>query len=195
MNGRSFSARPMRLIAHRVHAACVDPAVVKVEQRADGDRIVNGFVRITGRVQSIDVRRLNRDRVLVHLADKAKQRLLRIGKLRRLDIFQYALHQFRAAQQFRRDRGVGFRSKRALIPARCVSSNELTRSGAERGRPAQNLLSKSLQVNRRIDLVREHVQDLRVLLSRLAHHVDRARIVIVSAMLLDVFQKHGSHKF
>jgi len=45
----------MRLVAQRVDAGGVDPAVVEVEERADGQRVVGGLVRPPGVVQGLNI--------------------------------------------------------------------------------------------------------------------------------------------
>ena len=57
MDCGSFCACCMRLIAHRMDAAGIDPAVIEIEQRANRDGVVDGFVRVADRMQRFDVRR------------------------------------------------------------------------------------------------------------------------------------------
>jgi hypothetical protein len=52
---------------------------------------------------------------VVHLSDKPKQNLLRLGEQRGFHVREHARDQFRAAKEFRRDRGVRLRSKRAIV--------------------------------------------------------------------------------
>jgi len=96
-------------------AAGVDPLVIEIEQSADGDRIVDGFVRESRFVEDRDVRRLNGNGIVVHLSHKPKQNFLRLGERRGFDIREHTRNQLRAAKQFRRDRGVRLRSKRAIV--------------------------------------------------------------------------------
>ena len=44
MNRRTLAAQTVRLVAHRVNAARIDPSIVKIEQRADGQRVVDCLV-------------------------------------------------------------------------------------------------------------------------------------------------------
>ena len=115
----------MRFIAHGMNAACVDPPVVEIEQRADGDRIVDSFVRESRFVEWCYVRRLNGDGIVVHLSHKAKQDFLRFGEQRGFYVREHTRDQFRAAKQFRRDRGVRLRSKRAIVQLGRVGGNQL----------------------------------------------------------------------
>ena len=98
-----------------MNAACIDPPVVEIEQRADGDRVVDGFIGESHFMKDCDVRRLNGNGIVVHFSHKPEQGLLRLGEQRGFYVGEHARNQFRAAQQFRRDRGVRFRSKRALV--------------------------------------------------------------------------------
>ncbi len=77
-------------------------------------------------MQSFNVRLANINRVEIDFTDKPEQRLLRIGKRRRLRIGEHSVNKFDSSynpsrdgrmisQQLRRDRGVGLRSKRAVI--------------------------------------------------------------------------------
>ncbi len=76
MNCGSLCSLPVCLIAHRVNAAGVDPTIVKIEERADGNGVVDRLVGITGLVQGLDIRRLNRNGIAIDLADEAEQRFL-----------------------------------------------------------------------------------------------------------------------
>ena len=105
----------MRFIAHGMNAACVDPPVVEIEQRADADRIVDGLVRKSRFVEDCDICGLDGNGIVVHLSHKAKQGFLRLGEQRGFYVREHTRNQFRAAKQFRRDRGVRLRSKRAIV--------------------------------------------------------------------------------
>ena len=80
-----------------MNAACIDPPVVEIEQCADGDRIVDGLIRESCLVKDRDVRRLNGNGIVVHLSDKPKQNLLRLGEQRSFHVREHARNQFRAA--------------------------------------------------------------------------------------------------
>jgi len=79
VNRRPFRAHPMRFIAHRMYPARVDPAIIKIEQRASCDRIVNRFVIKARFMQHGNIGRPNRNRVVIHLAHKTEERLIRIA--------------------------------------------------------------------------------------------------------------------
>ena len=101
----------MRFVTHSVYAAGIDPAIVKVEQRANGDRVIDRFIGVTRRMQCLDVITLNIVRVMVHLANEPHQSLFCFGQRGRFNIGKDTFDEFFAAQQFRRDRGVRLRSK------------------------------------------------------------------------------------
>src|SRR5579884_4182851 len=88
INCRSFRALPVGFITHRMHAACIDPPVIEIEERAYGDRIIDRFVRITGCMQCLNIARPDGNGIMIHLAGKPEQRLFRIRKLRGFDICQ-----------------------------------------------------------------------------------------------------------
>ena len=106
MDGGSLGSCRMCLIAHRVNATCVNPAVVEVEQRADGDGVVNSFICIADCMQGGNIVSLDFVRVTIHLTHKSHKSLFRFGQGGSLEISQDARHKIFATQQFRRDRGV-----------------------------------------------------------------------------------------
>ena len=59
MGCRSLGAGGVCGIAHRVHAARINPTVVEIEERANGDGVINRLVCVAFHVQSLDVLRLN----------------------------------------------------------------------------------------------------------------------------------------
>jgi len=80
VEGASFSALAMGLIGERVNSACVDPAVVEVEQGADGDGEVDPFVGPAGGVEELHIFRRDAGRVAVDLVDEAEQRFVFVVK-------------------------------------------------------------------------------------------------------------------
>jgi len=126
VNGRAFGAHRMRFIAHGLNAAGIDPAIVKVEQGADGDGVVNDFVSVAGRMQEVDIGRADVHRFAIHFSHKPHERFFGLGEQRCFEIGEDAVDQLFTAEQFRRDRGVRFRSKRAVVQVRGVSGDQLT---------------------------------------------------------------------
>ena len=129
MNGRPLCSGTVRFIAHGVNAARVDPAIVEVEERADGDGVVDCFVGEAGLVERCDVGRLNGKGIAVHFVHEAEESFLRLGEERSFEVREDAGHQFGAAEQFRRDRGVRLGSKRARVQVRGVGGNQLADAG------------------------------------------------------------------
>ncbi len=76
MDCGSLSSHCVRLIAHRMYTAGIDPPIVKIEQCANGDCIVNRFVGIAGLMQYLDIRRFNGHRIAIHFVNEAEQRFL-----------------------------------------------------------------------------------------------------------------------
>ena len=113
----------MRLVTHCMNAAGIDPPVIKIEERTDGQGVVNRLVAVARLVQHSHIRRTNVDGVLIDLSNKSEEGLFPIGESGRLRIPDHAFHQFQIIQQFRRDRGVRLQSKGALIEAGSVGRN------------------------------------------------------------------------
>src|SRR5580658_2532069 len=82
----TFRAHPVRFLAHRMHAARVNPTVVEVEQRAYRKGVVNGLIRITCFVQRFDVARPNPHRVEIHFPHKPEQCLFLFAEPGRFQI-------------------------------------------------------------------------------------------------------------
>jgi len=70
----------MRLVAHRVDAASVDPTVIEVKQGTHGYGVVNGLVREARFVKDGYIGRVDGHRVFIDLADEAEKSLVRIAK-------------------------------------------------------------------------------------------------------------------
>ena len=88
----------MRLVAHRVDAAGVDPSIVEIEKRTDREGVVNGLVAVTCLMQQSDIRRPNVNGILIDLADKTEQRFFLIRQSGRLNVPDDAVYQFLAIQ-------------------------------------------------------------------------------------------------
>ena len=108
-----------------MNTACVNPTIVEIEQCAYGNSVVDRFIRKAGFMESLDLWRPDRSGIFVYFPNKTKQSFLLFAELRRFDIVEDARNYFLAAQQFRRDRGVRLRSKRALIQMRRISGDQL----------------------------------------------------------------------
>ncbi len=76
----------VRFIAHGMNAAGVDPAIVEIEQGADGDCIIDRFVGEPSLVEGLDVGGLNGNGIAIHFSDEAKESFVPIGKKRSLEV-------------------------------------------------------------------------------------------------------------
>ena len=91
-----------------MHSAGVDPAVVEIEQRAGRNCEVNGFVAAADSVERFHVFRCDSGRIMVDFFDETEQRFVFLVEPGVFEVAKNAPHQFFAAQQFRRNCGVGF---------------------------------------------------------------------------------------
>jgi len=117
MDSRPFRSRAMRLVAHRMYATRVDPTVIEIEQGTHGNGVVNGLIRETRVVKGRDIGWAYGRGIFIDFADEPEEGLIRIRQLRRFEAGDNAIHQCLILQQFRRDRGVSFCSKRAVVEA------------------------------------------------------------------------------
>ena len=76
MHGGAFGAHRVSLITHGMNATGVDPAIVKIEERADRDGVVNRLVSVADLVEGLDIGGLDGGRVAIHLLDEAHKRFL-----------------------------------------------------------------------------------------------------------------------
>lgn len=100
---------PGHFVCHRGHVAHsgrVDPVVVELEQRANGDRVIERFIRPAGLSRAIDILLANGSRVANHFLDERVERAILVREGRRPDVVQNTLDELPIAQQLRRDRGV-----------------------------------------------------------------------------------------
>src|SRR5579875_111220 len=65
--GRPLCKLSMRLLRHRMYAGGVDPAVIEIEQGADGDGEIELFVRPSQMMQRLDVIGCDPGRVMIDL--------------------------------------------------------------------------------------------------------------------------------
>ena len=98
MLGGAFGTHAVGFVAHGVDAAGINPTIVEIEERADGDGVIDGFVGKTGGVQSGDIGRANGDRIFIHLTDKAEQSFIGIAQFRSFEIGDHAVHQIMILQ-------------------------------------------------------------------------------------------------
>ena len=116
---------------------------------------------------------------MIDFADEAKESFLALGEPRRLYVVQNALHQIFITQQFRRDRGVRLRSKRAVIQAGRIAGDQFADTGRQGRRFTKHFLGEPFQMRSGRHLERKHVQDLRVFWPGPTHHVDGLGVIVV----------------
>ena len=67
----------MCFLTHGVDSAGIDPAIVEIKQSTHRDGIVDSLIAIADGMQSLDIRRLDGDRLPVDLAYKMKESFFR----------------------------------------------------------------------------------------------------------------------
>jgi hypothetical protein len=183
----------MGFLAERVDTGRINPAVVEVEERADRNGVVDGGVRPAGLVQRGDIRRSDVNRIAIDFIDETQECLLGFGERRRRDILDDSRDQGFVPEQFRRNCGVRFQSKRAIVACRSVSGNEFAEAGAQRGGFAHDGLREALQVLGGMRLKREHVPDLWVLGAGFAGGLDEIPERALGFGGFHIAKKHGFH--
>jgi len=126
-----LSLHPVGFIGHGVDAGRIHPAIVEVEQSANRNRIVNGFVGPAMLVQLDDVLAADAGGVTIGLIDKPQQRLFGGGQRSGIEVIQDGRDEV-FSQQFRRNCGVRLDSKRALVARRYERCDQLPETRAER---------------------------------------------------------------
>ena len=101
-----FSGHVVHLGGHIVDARRIDPVVVELEEGANGDCIVERFVRPARGADAVSIGLGNCRRIVDHLLDEAVESAVLVRDRRRLDIVQNALDDIAIPVQLRRDRGV-----------------------------------------------------------------------------------------
>ena len=132
MNRRPLAPLAVGLIAQRVDAGSVDPAVVEIEKGAHGNGEVQLFVGPASRPDGVEIGGGDSRRIMVHHVDEPEERLVAIVEPAGFDIGQDRLDERRVTKQFRRNCGVRLDSKRAVVAARRVGGDQLAQAGAER---------------------------------------------------------------
>ena len=115
-----------------MHACRVDPPVVKIEQGADRNGEIKGFVRPSLGARDVQIDGRDRRRLVIHLVDESEERLVLFVEARGLQIGEDRVDQRRIAQEFRRNCGVGLQSKFAVIALRRKRGDQLAYPGTER---------------------------------------------------------------
>jgi len=128
---------------HIAHARGVDPVVVELEERADGNRVVESFVRPPGFENPIDILLTDRRRVVDHFSNEGVERPVLVREWGRVDVGQNTLNEIPISEQLRRDRGVGADSEEALVEFGGQRRDELPLARWERRGAAHHFLCES----------------------------------------------------
>ncbi|MBZ5528527.1 MAG: hypothetical protein LAN71_11580 [Acidobacteriia bacterium] len=98
-------------------AGSVTPAIIEIEEAANGDGVVNGFVGPAGGLEGFDVLTGDVVGMQSEFLDKDQESLFLLGQGGSSKVAQNRVYQFLIAEEFRRTGGMGARSKRALVAA------------------------------------------------------------------------------
>lgn len=159
-----------------MHTCGIDPAVVEIEQGADGDGVVDLLVRPSGLIKRLHVFGGDVWRIVIHFVDEAQESLLGVCKRRGLHVVHHFFDEAFVGKQFRRDRGVRLRSKRAVIAARSVGGDEFAEAGGKRGGLTHDLLREAGEVFSGGGFEGEKVPDLGVIAAEPLHGFNRLEI-------------------
>jgi len=112
---------------HIAHTRSVNPFIVKIEECAHGDGIVQRLLAPARSPYLLYVFLLKPTGLPVHFLDECKQRLLSIGDRSSSIILQHSGDQRAISQQGRRDRGVGADSEPTVVTLGGKSRNQLAK--------------------------------------------------------------------
>jgi hypothetical protein len=129
-----------------MHTRSVDPTVIEIEQSADGNGVVEGFVGPAGLPHFLHVFGEDLIGLFVDLLYKLEERFLGLRDGRSSIILEDGSYLAGIAEQFRRDRGVRANSERALVAAGGEGGNEFSHARRKRRGPAHHLMRKSREV-------------------------------------------------
>jgi hypothetical protein len=115
VDGGPFASLAVGRIGEGMHAGGVDPAVIEVEEGADGDGEIDGFIVPPRGVEGLHVFGGDARRILIDLGDEAEEGFVLVVERGRFEVAQDALDELFAAEQFRRNCGVRLDSKRAFV--------------------------------------------------------------------------------
>jgi len=110
-----------------------------------------------------------------------------------LQVPESAPNEFLTAEQFRRNCGVVFRSKRTIVVVGSEGGDQLAQTGAERAFAAHDFLREPAQVIGGGGAKGEEVPDLRILGSAGLHFADEIGMRAGLRVVLHAGEKHGFH--
>jgi hypothetical protein len=94
VEGGSFAAFAVGFIGHRMHSGGVDPAVIEIEEGADGDGVVDRVVGPAGFVERLHIFGADVGGSEVHFGDEAQQGFFFFGQSGGFQIAEDAPDQF-----------------------------------------------------------------------------------------------------
>jgi len=107
----------MRFVGERVDAGGVDPTVIKIEQRADSDRVVDRFVLPPYGAKGCQIVGGDLRRLMVYAVDEAEERFFLVAEIGVIEIADRLSDEgfavgsdFFLFEEHRRDRGVRLES-------------------------------------------------------------------------------------
>lgn len=136
----------MRFLAQGGDPRRIVPAVKEIEERANGEGIVDGLIVPARRNEGLHIFGANLMRARVDFLHEPQKQSFGFVNGRGLRIAQHRGNQILASQQFRRDRGVRLGSERAVIESRCVRGDHLAQAGRQWRRSAHQRVGHSLQM-------------------------------------------------
>jgi hypothetical protein len=184
----------VRFIGKWVDPGGIDPAVVEVEEGADGDGVPDLFVVPTLLVERDHVGGTDVGRMVIDLVDEAEHGFLAVTEGRGIEVSEDGFDEGVVIVKFRRDRGVRLRSKRAMVALGGVGGDQFAEGRGQRSRFAEDLLGEAGEMLGGGGLEGEQMPDLRVLLAGLLHGVDGFGVGGWLVGALKTREKHGLHR-
>lgn len=193
-------ARAVCFIRERVDTACIHPAVVEIEERADRDGIVDRVILPTVGSQGLHIGFRDGRRFVVHAIHKTEKRAflllegtgLDAGENRPDECFAIVERALLGEQQ-RRDRGVRLRSKRTVVLCGGIGGDQLAEAGCEWAGFPHDLLGELGQVMGRSREEGEEAPDLGILLAAGVHNLYRVGVWGRFGIVLNPGKKHRFH--
>jgi hypothetical protein len=199
--GRGVAVLCHTLAHHVVHrgreivdAGGIDPGVIELEQRADGDRVIERFVAPAGRFGCVDVFLAYLGRVGADRIEQAEQRAFPFGARRRSIVVQNGIDECSVPEQRRRGGGMRAYSERALIAARGKGRDQLAHPWRQLRLAAQHGVCKARKMIGPGRFVRQQVADLRHRHAGRLGLPDQVGVHAAALVRLDIAQVHRVHQ-
>ena len=167
-----MAAGAMGFVGEGVDAGGIDPAVIEVEEGADGDGVVDLFVGPAGGVEGSDVGGGDGGGGGIDLVEEAEEGFLGFGEGGGFEVGEDGLDGCFAAEEDRRDRGVGLDSEGAMIAGGGEGGDEFAEAGGEGSVTVEDLVGELGEVLGGLRLEGEEVPDLGVFGPAFSHGGD-----------------------